>query len=167
MTKYEKVDSRLSIKLFLSDVDGTLTDGGMYYGENGQEYKKFNTHDGKGFELLRKAGVLTGIITSEDTQIVKNRAKKLKVDYLYQGVEHKGKLEIAEQICKKYGFLLEEVAYIGDDINCKELLESVGLCACPNNSQDQIKTIPNIIQLSKNGGYGAVREFVNIILGLN
>jgi hypothetical protein len=84
--------------------------------------------------------------------------------YGENGQEHKGKLEIAEQICKKYGFLLEEVAYIGDDINCKELLESVGLCACPNNSQDQIKTIPNIIQLSKNGGYGAVREFVNIIL---
>ncbi len=155
------------IKLFLTDVDGTLTDAGMYYGLNGEEFKKFNTHDGKAFELLRLKGIKTGIITSEDTQIVKNRAKKLKVDYLYQGVEHKGKLEIAEQICKKYGFLLEEVAYIGDDINCKELLESVGLCACPNNSQDQIKTIPNIIQLSKNGGYGAVREFVNIILGLN
>ena len=152
------------IKLFLSDVDGTLTDAGMYYGENGEELKKFNTHDGKGFELLRKAGIKTGIITSENTKIVENRAKKMQVDYVYQGLEHKGKLEIAKEICKKENISLDEVAYIGDDINCKELLENVGLAACPNNSLDDIKKIPHIIKLSKSGGYGAVREFVEIIL---
>jgi N-acylneuraminate cytidylyltransferase len=152
------------IKLFLSDVDGTLTDAGMYYGENGEEFKKFNTHDGKGFELLRKAGIKTGIITSENTKIVENRAKKMKVDYLYQGLEHKGKLEIAKEMCKKENISLNEVAYIGDDINCKELLESVGICACPNNSLEEILSIPNIIKLSKNGGDGAVREFVNKLL---
>ncbi|MEA2017651.1 MAG: HAD hydrolase family protein [Campylobacterota bacterium] len=153
-----------TIKLFLSDVDGTLTDAGMYYGENGDEFKKFNTHDGKGFELLRKAGIKTGIITSENTKIVENRAKKMKVDYLYQGLEHKGKLDIAKEICKKENIALDEVAYIGDDINCKELLESVGLCACPNNSLEEIKNIDKIIKLSKNGGDGAVREFVNKLL---
>ncbi len=153
-----------AIKLFLSDVDGTLTDAGMYYGENGEEFKKFNTHDGKGFELLRKAGIKTGIITSENTKIVENRAKKMKVDYLYQGLEHKGKLEIAKEICKKENITLDEVAYIGDDINCKELLESVGICACPNNSLEEILSIPNIIKLSKSGGDGAVREFVNKLL---
>jgi len=113
-----------NIKLFLSDVDGTLTDAGMYYGENGEEFKKFNTHDGKGFELLKKAGIKTGIITSENTKIVQNRAKKLKVDYLYQGLEHMGKLDIVKEICKKENITLDEVAYIGDDINCKELLEN-------------------------------------------
>jgi N-acylneuraminate cytidylyltransferase len=153
-----------SIKLFLSDVDGTLTDAGMYYGEDGNEFKKFNTHDGKGFELLRKAGIKTGIITSEDTKIVANRAKKLKVDYLYQGLEHKGKLDIAQEICQKENITLSEIAYIGDDINCKELLENVGLCACPNNAQDEVKNIPSIIKLSKNGGDGAVREFIKRIL---
>ncbi|MDD2448207.1 MAG: HAD hydrolase family protein [Sulfurimonas sp.] len=153
-----------NIKLFLSDVDGTLTDAGMYYGENGEELKKFNTHDGKGFELLRKAGIKTGIITSEETKIVENRAKKLKVDYLYQGLEHKGKLEAVKEICKQEGILLEEVAYIGDDINCKELLEIVGVCACPKNAIPIIKSIPNIIELSLKGGDGAVREFVDIIL---
>ena len=152
------------IKLFLSDVDGTLTDAGMYYGENGEEFKKFNTHDGKGFELLKKAGIKTGIITSENTKIVENRAKKMKVDYLYQGLEHKGKLEIAKEICKKENITLDEVAYIGDDINCKELLESVGICACPNDSLEEIKNISNIIKLSKNGGDGAVREFTGILL---
>lgn len=153
-----------TIKLFLSDVDGTLTDAGMYYGENGEEFKKFNTHDGKSFELLRIAGIKTGIITSENTQIVANRAKKLKVDYLYQGLEHKGKLDIAKELCQKENISLDEVAYIGDDINCKELLQSVGIAACPANALDEIKNIPNIIKLSKNGGDGAVREFVEKIL---
>ena len=153
-----------NIKLFLSDVDGTLTDAGMYYGENGEEFKKFNTHDGKGFELLRKAGIKTGIITSENTKIVENRAKKLKVDFLYQGLEHKGKLDIAKEICKELNISLDEVAYIGDDINCKELLSSVGISACPSNALEEIKNIPNIIKLSKAGGEGAVREFCDLIM---
>ncbi len=153
-----------TIKLFISDVDGTLTDAGMYYGENGEEFKKFNTHDGKGFELLRKAGIKIGIITSENTSIVANRAKKLKVDYLYQGLEHKDKLDIAREICDKENISLDEVAYIGDDINCKELLQNVGLSACPQNALHEIKNIPNIIKLSKNGGEGAVRELVEKIL---
>ena len=166
MYKYilSKRKKELQIKLFLSDVDGTLTDAGMYYGENGEEFKKFNTHDGKGFELLRKAGIKTGIITSENTKIVANRAKKLKVDYLYQGLEHKGKLDIAKEICKELNISLDEVAYIGDDINCKELLLNVGLAACPSNALDEIKNIPNIIKLSKSGGDGAVREFCELIV---
>jgi len=153
-----------SIKLFVSDVDGTLTDAGMYYGNNEEELKKFNTHDGKGFELLRKAGIKTALITSENTKIVSNRAKKLKVDYLYQGVEHKSKLDAVKEICKKENISLDEVAYIGDDINCKELLENVGLAACPANAVEEIKNIFGIIHLSKKGGDGAVREFVDKIL---
>jgi len=165
MYKYILKNKKTDIKLFLSDVDGTLTDAGMYYSENGEEFKKFNTHDGKGFELLRKAGIKTGIITSENTKIIENRAKKIKVDYLYQGLEHKGKLDIAKEICKKENISLEEVAYIGDDVNCKELLENVGLKACPRNALDEIKNIPNIIKLSQKGGDGAVREFIDILLG--
>lgn len=153
-----------NIKLFLSDVDGTLTDAGMYYGENGEEFKKFNTHDGKGFELLRNAGIKTGIITSENTQIVTNRAKKLKVDYLYQGLEHKGKLDIVKEICKELNISLDEVAYIGDDVNCKELLENVGIKACPANALPEIKNIDGIIQLNKSGGEGAVREFIDFMI---
>ena len=156
--------NKTKTKLFLSDVDGTLTDAGMYYDVNGNELKKFNTHDGKGFELLRKAGIKTGLITSENSKIVENRAKKLKVDYLYQGVEHGGKLEVAKKICDIEGITLDEVAYIGDDINCYELLFSVGLSACPNNSLSKIKEMYNIIHISKNGGAGAVREFIDIIL---
>lgn len=166
MHKYilSKEENKTKIKLFLSDVDGTLTDAGMYYDINGNELKKFNTHDGKGFELLRKKGIKTGLITSENTKIIENRAKKLKVDYLYQGVEHMSKLEIAKQICQKEDIRLDEVAYIGDDINCKELLENVGISACPANAISQIKELQSIIKLSKNGGNGVVREFVDLLL---
>jgi len=92
-----------NIKLFLSDVDGTLTDSGMYYGNSGEELKKFNTRDGQGFEILRKSGIKIGIITSEDNDIVSNRAKKLKLNYLWQGVEHKGKVDVVEGILSKRG----------------------------------------------------------------
>ena len=136
----------------------------MYYSENGDELKKFNTHDGKGFELLRNANIKTGIITSENTKIVERRAKKLKVDFLYQGKEHGGKLEAAKAICKDLGITLDAVAYIGDDVNCFELLSNVGLAACPSNAVDKIKSIPNILILNTKGGEGAVREFVNKII---
>lgn len=164
MKKHVLCQERKEIKLFLSDVDGVLTDAGMYYSENGDELKKFNTHDGKGFELLRNANIKTGIITSENTKIVERRAKKLKVDFLYQGKEHGGKLEATKAICKDLGITLDAVAYIGDDVNCFELLSNVGLAACPSNAVDKIKSIPNILILNTKGGEGAVREFVNKII---
>lgn len=151
------------IKLFLTDVDGVLTDAGMYYSDNGDELKKFNTRDGMAFQLLQEAGIKTGIITSENTKIVENRAKKLKVDYLYQGKRNGGKLAASIEICKQEGITLDEVAYIGDDINCFELLSKVGVAACPFDASEQIKEIPNIICLTKNGGHGVVREFVEFI----
>ncbi len=159
----KKIVPNKKIKLFLSDVDGTLTDAGMYYDINGNELKKFNTHDGKGFEILRSLGIKTGLITSENTKIVENRAKKMKVDYLYQGVEHGGKLDIAKEICEKEGISLDEVAYIGDDINCKELLECAGIAACPSNSLSEIEEMFSIIKLTKSGGNGAVREFIELL----
>ena len=139
----------------------------MYYSESGEELKKFNTRDGKGFELLKKAGIKVGIITSEDTLIVERRAKKMKLDYLFQGLEHKGKLDVALEICKTEGILLDEIAYIGDDVNCIELLSEVGLKACPRDSSSAVKLIPNIIRLNKKGGDGCVREFIEIILKNN
>lgn len=155
---------RKRIKIFLCDVDGTLTDGGIYYSKSGEELKKFNTIDGKGFELLKKAGIKIGIITSENSKIVEKRAKKLNVDYIYQGVQGEDKLKVALKICEKENASLNEVAYIGDDIGCKELLKSVGFAACPSNAVEEIKNIPGIIQLSRKGGEGAVREFIEIIL---
>lgn len=162
LSKYDT--KKKAIKLFLSDVDGTLTDGGMYYSENGDELKKFNTRDGMGFQLLREAGIKTGIITSENTQIVENRAKKLKIDYLCQSKRDGGKVAAAQEICDELGITLDEVAYIGDDINCYELLSKVGLAACPADACDKVKSIEGVLVLSKHGGEGCVREFVENIL---
>jgi YrbI family 3-deoxy-D-manno-octulosonate 8-phosphate phosphatase len=154
----------MKIKLFLSDVDGVLTDAGMYYTENGDELKKFNTHDGMGFNLLAKEGIKTGIITTENTKLVERRAAKLKLDYLYQGKGFGNKLDAALEICAKEGITIQEVAYVGDDVNCISLLEAVGLAACPANAVKKVKAIPGIIQLQTKGGDGAVREFIDMIL---
>lgn len=153
-----------SIKVFLTDVDGVLTDAGMYYTESGDEFKKFNTHDGMAFSLLREVGIKTGILTSENTKIVERRAHKLRADYLYQGIKGDGKLTAAREICKLEGISLKQVAYIGDDINCIPLLRSVGVSACPSNAVNSVKEIPGIIKLRAQGGDGAVREFVEHIL---
>jgi 3-deoxy-D-manno-octulosonate 8-phosphate phosphatase (KDO 8-P phosphatase) len=150
------------IKLFISDVDGVMTDGGMYYCENGTELKRFHTHDGMGIELLREKNVKTAIITKEKTDLVTRRSEKLKIDHLYQGVDDK--LAIAKEICQKENISLHETAYIGDDVNDIELLKNVGLAACPQNAVHQVKKIQRIMILTKGGGEGAVREFIDYIL---
>jgi len=150
------------IKLFASDVDGTLTDCCMYYAENGLELKKFNFKDGMGFKILREAGVKTAFITSEDTPIVKKRAEKLKINYLSMG--NWDKLGFVKNICRELNITLEETAYIGDDINDFELLSAVKYKACPNDAVKKIKEIPGIIVLEHKGGEGAVREFIEILL---
>ena len=152
----------MDIKIFFSDVDGVLTDGGMYYTENGDELKKFCAHDGMGMKLLQKKGFQVGIITSEDTQINRNRAKKLSLDYDFHGVDDK--LEFIKDFCRQKDVSLSEIAYIGDDVNCFELLSNVGVSACPNNAVAKIKSIPNIIQLKKSGGDGAFRDFAELFL---
>lgn len=165
MGKYYSIDNNYaSIKLFMTDVDGTLTDAGMYYTENGDELKKFNTRDGMGLQLLQKKGVKVGIVTSENTKMVERRAAKLKVDYLRQGKRDGGKLAVVKEICEEMGISLREVAYIGDDVNCKELLSSVGFCACPADAMDEIKAIPNIQIMTKRGGEGCVREWIERIM---
>ena len=150
------------IKIFLSDVDGVLTDAGMYYTENGDEFKKFCTYDGMGMQLLQNSGIKVGILTSEDKQLNRRRAKKLNLDFDFHGATDK--LQIVKDLCKSENITLNEVAYIGDDVNCFELLSNVGIASCPENSMKKIKSIPNIIQLTRNGGEGAVRELVELIL---
>ena len=150
------------VKILLSDVDGVLTDAGMYYTESGDEFKKFCTLDGMGLQLLQKTGVKVGILTSEDRNLNRRRAKKLNLDFDFHGVQDK--LKIVKDLCKKENISIYEIAYIGDDVNCFELLSSVGVAACPSNAVDKIKNIPNIIKLSKNGGDGVVREFIELIL---
>lgn len=157
----DKAPDYSNIKIVMTDVDGVLTDAGMYYGEHGEEYKKFNTQDGRGFEILRMNGIKTAIITSENTSIVERRAKKIKADFLYQGVQDK--LSIAKEICTLCGFTLDQVAYIGDDVNDLDLLLNAGLAACPANAVEKIKSVPKILKLQSQGGEGAFREVVNMV----
>ena len=152
------------IKLFLSDIDGTLTDGGMYYSENGDELKKFNTRDGMGMSMLRESGIKVGLITSEDRKLNQRRAEKLNVDFFYQGKKNGGKLDAVKRICNQMGITLQEVAYIGDDVNCIELLLSVGIAACPADADEKVKAIPGIRIMTKKGGKGCVREFSKLFI---
>ena len=148
------------IKVLLSDVDGVLTDAGMYYTENGDEIKKFSTYDGMAFKLLKDYNIKGGIVTSEERDLNKRRAEKLDLDFQFHGVINK--LQIVKELCDKENIELENIAYIGDDINCFELLSNVGIAACPNNAMNKIKSIPGIICLSKKGGDGVLREFVEM-----
>ncbi len=146
-------------KLIATDVDGVLTDSGMYYSQEGDELKRFSTYDGKAFELFRKEGLKTAILTAENTQIVSNRAKKMKIDFLYQGVSDK--FSLMKELCKQQGIKLDEVIYVGDDINDKELLQNVGLAFSPANAQFEISSIKEVINLSINGGDGVIRAIYN------
>lgn len=159
--KINSETKRKHIKLFLTDCDGCLTDGGMYYSEKGDELKKFHTHDGMGFQLLRDQGILTGIITGEDRDLNKNRAQKLKVDILEMGIRNKA-FKIKE-LCNQYRICLDEVAYVGDDLNDIEALRIVGCPCCVNNAVEEVKA-STVYTSCKNGGEGAVREIIDYIL---
>lgn len=164
IVKHNGIPSPGDIRLFLTDVDGTLTDGGMYYGTDGTELKKFNTRDGMGLQLLQRTGVKVGIVTSENTPINVNRARKLGLDYLKQSARDGGKLAATREICDELGISLDQVAYIGDDVNCYDLLAAVGWAACPADACDKVKTIEGIRILERRGGDACVREWIDMIL---
>ena len=149
------------IKLAITDVDGVLTDGGMYYSKDGEFLKKFNTRDAMGMELLLDLGIKTIMLTRENSNIVKARAKKIKVSELYSGVLNKKSL--LKKILKKYNAKLDQVAYIGDDLNDLEIMKSVGFSVTPSNGIDQIKKISNYV-CKLNGGDGVFRELADIII---
>lgn len=149
------------IKLFAVDVDGVLTDVGMYYSEQGGVLKKFNTRDGMGIELLRGKGIILAIITQEDSKIVLKRAEKLRVEEVYIGV--RDKLQAIKDLARKYNLSLDKVAYIGNDINDLAALEKVGLSFAPSDAIPDVKQVARQV-LSRKGGDGAVREAVDFVL---
>lgn len=146
------------IKMFLTDCDGCLTDGSMYYSEHGDELKKFNTRDGMGFALLRERGIITGIITSESVDLNRRRAEKLKLDILESGC--KDKVGAIKRLCEKYSVALENVVYIGDDINDSEAIKTVGYGCCPADAMPQVKAVADYVTAAK-GGEGVIREIAD------
>jgi len=149
------------IKIVITDVDGVLTDGSMYYTKNGDYMRRFNTKDGMGVELLKNKNIKTIFLSREKSPIVKKRAEKLKVAKSYLGI--KDKVLILPQICKEFDVKPSEIAYIGDDVNDLEIMKKIGFSACPKDSVIQIRKIVNYI-CSSNGGHGAFRELADNII---
>ncbi|MCB9256572.1 MAG: HAD-IIIA family hydrolase [Chitinophagales bacterium] len=147
------------IKFLVLDVDGTLTDGGIYITEKGDEIKKFNTKDGMGIKNLLKAGVEVGFISASiSKKIVHHRAAMLGVRYCYVG--NGDKSEVLSQWLDELDLSFKEVAFIGDDINDAVIMQEVGLSAAPSDALSEVRSIANIV-LEKKGGQGCVREFID------
>ncbi len=149
------------VKLVATDIDGVWTDARMYYSADGDTLKAFSTYDGMAVQRLREAGIPVAILTSEDTEIVKRRAEKLKIEHLFLGESDKlGKLR---GLCSELRIGLDEVAYIGDDLNDLAVLEAAGLTAMPSNSPILDRFVPDRVT-ERAGGDGAFREFADLIL---
>ena len=149
------------IRLFATDVDGVLTDAGMYYSESGEELKKFNTRDGMGIKLLQRAGLITAIVTQERTKLVAWRGEKLMMPEVHQGVMDK--LSLVREMAARHGLSMDEVAYIGDDINDLATLKAVGFSATPADGMPSVAEAVDYVCVKK-GGEGAVREIIEMIL---
>jgi len=149
------------IKLVITDVDGVLTDGGMYYSDKGEIMKKFNTKDGMGVELLLKNNIKTILMTKENSSIVKKRGKKLNVAATYVNIKNK-ELEL-KKICKIFDVKKNEIAYIGDDLNDYKIIKLVGFSVTPADGINQLKEIVNFTS-KINGGNGVFREIADMIL---
>ncbi|HPN13927.1 MAG TPA: N-acylneuraminate cytidylyltransferase [Spirochaetota bacterium] len=150
------------IRLFISDVDGVLTDGGMYYTSDGDQMKKFNTRDGKGIELLRKAGIKTMILSGENTEIIKSRAYKLQVDYVLTGIDDKKKC-LDDFFREHDEFNYGNIAYIGDDLNDLDCIGLAYFSAVPSDGAAAVRERAHYLCTLK-GGEGCVREVADLIL---
>ena len=150
------------IKMLVIDVDGTLTDGKIYMGASGEVMKAFSVKDGLMISRLGNFEIVPVIITGRSSDILVNRCKELKITEIYQGIDNKK--ESLKEIIKKYQYCLEEVAYIGDDINDLECMVYCGLKGCPKDAANEVRAIADFVS-SKNGGNGAVREFIEYIIG--
>lgn len=151
----------MKIKMLVMDVDGTLTDGRIYMGVQGEVMKAFDVRDGYAIaQILPELSTIPVIITGRKSRIVEERAKELKISELHQGVSNK--LERLKEIAKRYAAKPEEIAYIGDDINDLDCISFCGLTACPQDAVDEVKRQVNYI-CDHDGGRGAVREFIEQI----
>ena len=161
MEKSELIKKYRKIKLVLTDVDGVLTDGCMYYSSKGEELKKFHTRDGMAVELLLQKNIKTIIVTREKSKIVVLRAKKIKIFKVYSNIKQKE--VILNQICTKFKVTPDETTFIGDDVNDEKIMKLVGLSFAPSDATQTIKNIADIITNAK-GGQGVLREVTDKIL---
>ena len=154
-------DRARSVRLLCVDVDGVLTDAGMYYGPDGEVLKKFNTRDGMGLARVRDAGVAVAIVSGEDSAIVHARAAKLKIDDVFSGVANKR--AVLDELCMRKDLRLEEVAFIGDDLNDLPALECVGLACAVADAAEPVLAVAHYVT-QRRGGDGAVREVCELLI---
>tara|TARA_Y100001936_G_C16050495_1_gene657502 strand:- start:279 stop:773 length:495 start_codon:yes stop_codon:yes gene_type:complete len=154
-------DKCSNITLVITDVDGVLTDGTVYFSSRGEEMKKFNMRDGMGVELLHKNKIKVILLTKENSKIVKKRGEKISADKIILGIQNK-KNEL-EKIQNEFKIDKKNIAYIGDDLNDLEIMSSVGFSATPSDGHPKIKDIADYI-CDSSGGNGAFREFSELIL---
>lgn len=148
-----------NIKLLILDVDGTMTDGGIYIDEEGRQSKKYNAKDGYGIMMAGKQGIEVGIIShSKSAPMVVKRAAMIGIRNCYVGPEPKA--QILKQWCEENGWDKNEVAFIGDDLNDLDIMEEVGFTACPSDAVEKIKNYVDLV-LTKKGGEGCIREFID------
>jgi 3-deoxy-D-manno-octulosonate 8-phosphate phosphatase (KDO 8-P phosphatase) len=159
-----KIEKLKNIRLVVSDVDGVLTDGGMYFSETGLELKKFDVKDGMGFVLLKRSGIETGIITTDTSKIIDVRAKRFDPTFLISGTWEK--LTALHSKLSDLNITLEETAYIGDDINDLEILKEVGFSASPADAVSSVKNIVDYVCTSQ-GGRGAFRELAELVINFS
>ncbi len=158
----EQFTKKLSkIKIVLTDVDGCLTDSGMFYTEDGLLMKKFNVKDGMAATLLKSSGYITGLISSDASSIGKVRGERLQFNYTIVGTYEK--LAAARKICEEQNCTLEEVAFMGDDVNDLELLNEVGVSVAPSDAVKEVKKAVMYV-CEKRGGKGAYRELVDMLI---
>lgn len=161
MLTKELTEKLSKVKLFAMDVDGTMTDSGMYYNSEGEYFKRFDAKDGMGIVLLQKSGIECAIITHSVSPVIKKRAEKLNIRHFISGTNNK--TEAMNKLATSLNISLDEIAYIGDDVNDKYALEMVGFSACPSDAVQYIKNMVNYICQAK-GGAGAIREVAEHIL---
>lgn len=149
------------IRLFATDVDGSLTDGKMYIGQSGELFKVFDIKDGGGIAKAGQRGIITCILTAKTSEIVKHRAAQLHVDEVHQGVENK--LTCLKSLMEKYGVTADETAYFGDDGNDIDCIRYCGVSGCPRNASPEVREASTFVA-SKDGGDGAAREFIDWFL---
>lgn len=162
LTKKEALKRAAKIKLLLTDVDGVLTDTGVFYSNRGEEMKRFSIRDGMGIERLRSiAGIETGIITREDNNIVASRAERLHIKELHMGI--RDKVIVLEDVLQRTNISADEIAYMGDDTNDLGIIAKVGLSACPKDATKFAKDAVDYV-VESNGGYGALRDLCELII---
>lgn len=150
-----------AVRMIVFDVDGVLTDGSLFYDNQGQEYKAFNSRDGHGIKMLRASGVETGIITGRTSQIVLHRARNLGIEHIYQGAEDK--LEALENLLRETGLSPQQIAYMGDDVVDLPVLNRCGLAITVPDAPAEVKARSHIVTLAA-AGRGAVREACELIM---